>query len=406
MPRRLASSAAMTSEDVEIISAVLFAGAFEDDEIEQDLALRREQRAEAGPVRRHLVEVAGDEIVEKCLGVFAGDPYDAPIGQDALKACPVSGGAAGAAPRRLPRPAPFRLRSRFKRSSIIGADGSASRDRSPWPRPSISSSRAAPWSTMTARAERDIGVRGGRIAAIGDLSRGRGRRAIDCRGPAHPARRHRHPGAFPRAGARPQGRSGDRLARRRPGRRHRRLRDAQHQPADHQRRRRSPTRSARGRHRMHCDFAFWVGGTHENAADVPRARAAAGRGRHQGVHGLLDRLPAGRGRRRRRRDPRADPPPRRLPLRGRAELRERARPARRGRSARRIRSGAAEVALRSTERLVAHRARDRRAHPRAAHLDRRGDGASSQDHKDVATVEATPHHLTLTAPTTMSGSAR
>ena len=24
----------------------------------------------------------------------------------------------------------------------------------------------------------------------------------------------------------------------------------------------------RGRHRMHCDFAFWVGGTHENAADV------------------------------------------------------------------------------------------------------------------------------------------
>lgn len=24
----------------------------------------------------------------------------------------------------------------------------------------------------------------------------------------------------------------------------------------------------RGRHRMHCDFAFWVGGTRENAKDV------------------------------------------------------------------------------------------------------------------------------------------
>ena len=25
----------------------------------------------------------------------------------------------------------------------------------------------------------------------------------------------------------------------------------------------------RAHHRMHCDFAFWVGGTHENARDVP-----------------------------------------------------------------------------------------------------------------------------------------
>ncbi len=24
----------------------------------------------------------------------------------------------------------------------------------------------------------------------------------------------------------------------------------------------------RGRHRMHCDFAFWVGGTRDNAKDV------------------------------------------------------------------------------------------------------------------------------------------
>ena len=35
----------------------------------------------------------------------------------------------------------------------------------------------------------------------------------------------------------------------------------------------------RGHHRMHCDFAFWVGGTHENANDV----------------GELERLPGAAG---------------------------------------------------------------------------------------------------------------
>jgi hypothetical protein len=92
------------------------------------------------------------------------------------------------------------------------------------------------------------------------------------------------------------------LARRRAGRRHRRVRDAEHQPADHQRRARWPTRSPRATDRMHCDFAFWVGGTRERRRRG-RAGAAAGRGRHQGVHGLLHRRPAGRGRRGRRRDP-------------------------------------------------------------------------------------------------------
>src|SRR6188472_2855559 len=32
----------------------------------------------------------------------------------------------------------------------------------------------------------------------------------------------------------------------------------------------------RGHHRMHCDFAFWVGGTHENAKDVPELERLAG----------------------------------------------------------------------------------------------------------------------------------
>lgn len=33
---------------------------------------------------------------------------------------------------------------------------------------------------------------------------------------------------------------------------------------------------ARGLHRMHCDFAFWVGGTHENANDVPELERLPG----------------------------------------------------------------------------------------------------------------------------------
>ena len=36
----------------------------------------------------------------------------------------------------------------------------------------------------------------------------------------------------------------------------------------------------RGHHRMHCDFAFFIGGTHDNVKHH-RTRAAAGRGRHQ-----------------------------------------------------------------------------------------------------------------------------
>jgi dihydroorotase len=33
---------------------------------------------------------------------------------------------------------------------------------------------------------------------------------------------------------------------------------------------------SRGLHRMHCDFAFWVGGTHENAKDVPELERLPG----------------------------------------------------------------------------------------------------------------------------------
>jgi dihydroorotase len=56
------------------------------------------------------------------------------------------------------------------------------------------------------------------------------------------------------------------------------------------------------------------------------------------------------------------------------------------------------------QRLVTLAREDRQARACAAHLDRGRDRFSRQ-HKDVATVEVTPHHLTLAAPSVTSGSA-
>ena len=47
-------------------------------------------------------------------------------------------------------------------------------------------------------------------------------------------------------------------------------------------------------HRMHCDFAFFVGATRHNVDDLTGARASAGSRRHQSLHGLLDRRSSGR----------------------------------------------------------------------------------------------------------------
>ena len=74
--------------------------------------------------------------------------------------------------------------------------------------------------------------RGGRFAAIGDLSRASAGEVIDCQGSASAAGRDRHPGAFSRARAHPQGRPGERLAVCGDGRGHGRVRNAEHRSAD------------------------------------------------------------------------------------------------------------------------------------------------------------------------------
>ena len=47
-------------------------------------------------------------------------------------------------------------------------------------------------------------------------------------------------------------------------------------PLDHERRRRSPTRSIRARGRMHCDFAFFVGATRDNVDALPELELLPG----------------------------------------------------------------------------------------------------------------------------------
>ena len=106
----------------------------------------------------------------------------------------------------------------------------------------------------------------------------------------------------------------------------------------------------------------------------PRAGAARRLGRHQGVHGRLDRRPAGRGRGVARSHHRQDLPPRRLPRRGRGPPEGAHASAQAGRSVlasrlARPRGGPDRHAASGASRREAPQAR-----ARAAHLDRRGDG--------------------------------
>ncbi|MGU3541147.1 dihydroorotase [Methylobacterium sp. A54F] len=151
---------------------------------------------------------------------------------------------------------------------------------------------------------------------------------------------------------------------------------------------------ARAHHRMHCDFAFWVGGTHENAAEVAtleRLPAAAGikvfvgssTGSllvedDAGVREILSRI-------RRRAAFHAEDEPM---LRERRDLRVPGDPA----SHPVWRSP--EAALKATQRLVAL-ARETGARIHILHISTADEMRFLADHKDVASVEVTPHHLTL-----------
>lgn len=149
--------------------------------------------------------------------------------------------------------------------------------------------------------------------------------------------------------------------------------------------------------RMHCDFAFYVGGTHENVADLPeleRLPGAAGIkvfigsstgsllvADDPGVKAILKVI-------RRRAAFHCEDEPR---LNERKSLRVPGDPS----SHPVWRDEVA--ALTATRRLVTL-AREVGARVHVLHVTTAEEMAYLADHKDVASVEVTPHHLTMTAP--------
>jgi dihydroorotase len=153
---------------------------------------------------------------------------------------------------------------------------------------------------------------------------------------------------------------------------------------------------ARATNRMHCDFAFWVGGTRDNAKDVgelERLPGAAGIKVFMGSStgdllvedddGVFSILKNTR---------------RRAAFHSEDEFRLRAR------LGERVPGDPAShpvwrdeiAALQCTQRLVAV-ARRARARIHVLHISTAEEIEFLEHHKDVATCEATPHHLTLAA---------
>ena len=153
----------------------------------------------------------------------------------------------------------------------------------------------------------------------------------------------------------------------------------------------------RGTHRMHCDFAFWVGGTHHNIAHIPeleRLPGAAGIKVFMGssTGSLLVEDDAGvtaiLSKTRRRSAFHSEDE---MMLRARQNLRVDGDPS----SHPVWRS--AEVALACTKRLV-RIARETGARIHVLHISTSDEMHFLKDHKDVASCEVTPHHLTLAGP--------
>ncbi|WP_232631659.1 dihydroorotase [Methylobacterium sp. Leaf118] len=239
----------------------------------------------------------------------------------------------------------------------------------------------------------DLGIRNGRVAAIGDLAKAASAERQDCRG-LHllpgviDSQVHfREPGldhkedletgsraavmggvtaVFEMPNTDPQTTSADALA----------------------------DKVARAHHRMHCDFAFWVGGTHENAGEVAtleRLPGAAGIKVFVGssTGSLLVEDDAG---------------VREIlkNIRRRAAFHSEDEPMLRERKGLRVPNDPAshpvwrspEVAVKATRRLIAL-ARETGARIHILHISTADEMPILAEAKDVASVEATPHHLTL-----------
>jgi dihydroorotase len=242
---------------------------------------------------------------------------------------------------------------------------------------------------------RDLGVRGGRIAALGDLSGADAGEVVDARG------LHVLPGIVD-----------SQVHFREPGAEHKEDLEsgslaavmggvtAVYEMPNTDPQTVTPTaladKLARARGRMHCDHAFWVGGTVENARDVAeleRLPGAAGIkvfmgsstgdllvADDAGVREILSRTR------------------RRTAFHSEDEfrLRERLSERRPGDASSHPVWRDAEAALSCTRRLVAI-ARETGAAIHVLHVSTAEEMAFLAGHKDIASVEVTPHHLTLSA---------
>jgi len=154
---------------------------------------------------------------------------------------------------------------------------------------------------------------------------------------------------------------------------------------------------SRGRHRMHCDHAFYVGGTHENAAFLGELE------RLPGCCGIKVFMGASTGSLLVQDDEGVEQVLRHVQRRAafhsedEYRLAERRALARTGDWTSHEEVRDAQSAIQSTERLVRiAKGLGKRIH--VLHVTTEQEVAFLARHKDVASVEFTPQHLTLTAP--------
>ena len=246
------------------------------------------------------------------------------------------------------------------------------------------------------RAERDIGIRNGRIAALGDLSGAVAADTIGIKGlhvlpGAIDTQVHfREPGLEQKedleTGSRAAVMGGVTAVFEMPNTRP--LTTTAETLAD---------KVARARHRMFCDFAFYVGGTRENIDAIPALEGLEGSAGIKVFMGSstgdllvddepsLDRIVARISRRAA------------FHAEDEARLKERAGLRRLGDPSSHPVWRDEEAALLATKRLVGLAERHgRRVH--VLHVSTAEEMAFLADHKDWASVEVTPHHLTLAAP--------
>jgi len=246
------------------------------------------------------------------------------------------------------------------------------------------------------RAERDVGIRAGRIAAIGAIPEGRAAETIACRGLTilpgvidtqvhfrEPGLEHKEDlesgsrgavlggvtAVFEMPNTKPLTTTADRLA----------------------------DKVARARHRMHCDFAFYVGGTRENTPEIPRLE------RLEGSAGIKVFMGSSTGDLLVEDEPSLDRILARISRRAafhaedEARLIERMNMRRKGDPTSHPEWRDEVAALRATERLV-RLAEKHRRRVHVLHVSTAEEIVFLAAHKDWASVEVTPHHLTLLAP--------